>query len=298
VSGLFVYSESWVSLTISGSSLVQNVIATRDEAGSGWPGILSGVSISGPLITTAGGGSGTYTIAPADYIDAGRIAPCRISISWQGSSQSIIGDILSITDFLNSPDILGAGGSNFVDVHPEISVSRASIVGDVFALNPSSDPSNDVFVPPDIFSPDTSFGPWQKYAPGVYVGRAFRARLVLISYDGLTAAIALGFKFSVDVPDRLDTWALVAGIGTSLNQITVPAGGLTIVFASTGKTAAEAFNGGPGTDTVPLIQITNTSASAFDFQVTSLTPSGCTIIPYLAGTPTTAPNTNISIQGW
>ena len=71
-----------------------------------------------------------------------------------------------------------------------------------------------------------------------------------------------------------------------------------IVFASNGKTIAEPFNGGPGTDAFPLIQITNTSASAFDFQVTSLTANGCTIVPRLAGTPTDAPQTNISIQGW
>jgi hypothetical protein len=63
-------------------------------------------------------------------------------------------------------------------------------------------------------------------------------------------------------------------------------------------TIAEPFNGGPNTDDVPLIQITNTDAQPYDFEVTGLTKNGCTIIPRLAGTPTNAPKTNISIQGW
>ena len=125
-----------------------------------------------------------------------------------------------------------------------------------------------------------------------------RACLVLKTHDPQVVAIALAFTFSVDVPDRLDTWALIAGVGTSLNQITVPSAGLSIVFASNGKTVAEPFNGGPNTDDVPLIQITNTDAQPFDFEVTSLTKSGCTIVPRLAGTPADAPKTNISIQGW
>jgi hypothetical protein len=33
-------------------------------------------------------------------------------------------------------------------------------------------------------------------------------------------------------------------------------------------------------------------------EVTSHTMNGCTIVPRLAGTPTDAPKTNISIQGW
>ena len=37
---------------------------------------------------------------------------------------------------------------------------------------------------------------------------------------------------------------------------------------------------------------------AIDFEVQGLTKSGCTIVPRLAGTPTDAPKTNITIQGW
>ena len=270
VAGLYVHSVSWSSVTISGSTLVKNVVATRDEFASSWPGVLSGVTNVSGVIKTSGGGSGTYTLGTGHYINAGRVASCRVSITWLGSSQKVSDNILTQTDILNNPDILATGSISFVDVHPEISISQDG----------------------------TTYSAWQRYQPGVYVGRVFKARMSLSSSDAATAAILLAFQFTVDVPDRLDTWALVSSVGTTLNQITVPSTGLTLVFTSNGKTVAEPFTGGPGTDTVPLIQITNTNATAFDFQVSSLTLSGCVITPRTGGVATTAPNTNISIQGW
>lgn len=315
-----IYSVNAASIEIAGVSLVTNVIATRDEAANGWAGIFTGtVAKSGILIRTGGSsdflstpdvlhtpdilnaggqGNGTYEIDPSRYIDAGRVTPCRVTITWKGTGQTVTDDMLSNPDILNNPDFLAAGSTDLVSVYPEISFAQNDLVGDVFNQDPTTNPSNDVFAVPDVFSANISFGPWIKYEPGLYVGRHFRARLVLNTNDPQVVAIALAFTFSVDVPDRLDTWALVGGVGTSLNQVTVPSTGLVITFASNGQNVPEAFNGGPGTDTVPLIQITNTSASAFDFEVTSLTLTGCTIIPRLAGTPTDAPKTNISIQGW
>lgn len=314
------YSATAATIVIAGASLVKNVIATRDEAANGWLGVFTGaIAKSGTTIRTGGSadilsdpdflndpdilnrggqGNGIYTIDPSRYINAGRVAPCRVTITWTGTGQVVTDNMLANPNILNNPDFLAAGSSNLVEVYPEISVAQNLIVGDVFSLDPSVSASNDVFVPADIFSPDISFGPWIKYEPGIYVGRFFRARLQLKTRDPQVAAIALAFTFTVDVPDRLDTWALIGGVGASLNQITVPSGGLALVFASNGKTIAEAFNGGPGTDAVPLIQITNTSNQAFDFEVQSLTLAGCTIVPRLAGTPTNAPKTNISIQGW
>ena len=318
--GARIYSVNAASLEIDGASLVTNVIATRDEAADGWPGVFGGtVAKSGSLIRTGGGadilsstdflgetdilnkggqGDGTYEIAPARYIDNGRIAPCRVSCTWKGTSQIVTDDFLANPDILNNPDFLAAGSSDKVEVYAEISVSQNELPGDVFALDSTSNPANDIFAESDVFSTDFSFGPWLKYEPGIYVGRWFRARLVLKTHDPQVMAIAQAFTFSVDVADRLDTWALVAGVGTSLNQVTVPAAGLAIVFASNGASIAEPFNGGPGTDVVPIIQITNTDADAFDFEVTGLTLAGCTIVPRLAGVATDAPKTNISIQGW
>lgn len=314
------YSVNAAQVEIAGSSLVKNVIAVRDEKADGWSGIFGGTAAkSGELIRTGGTsdflsspdvlaetdilnkggqGDGTYEIAKARYIDARRAIACRVTVTWKGTGQIVTDDFLGNPDILNNPDVLAAGSTNLVEVYPEISVAQNDVIGDVISLDASENPGNDIFAEPDVFSSDVSFGPWIKYEPGLYVGRWFRARLVLKTHDPQVTAIALEFTLSVDVPDRLDTWALVGGLGTSLNQITIPAAGLAIVFASNGKTIAEPFNGGPNTDNVPLIQITNTSSSNFDFEVTGLTKNGCTIIPRLAGTPTDAPKTNLTIQGW
>lgn len=315
-----IYSLDAAEITITGSTLVANVVATRDEMANGWTGIFGGTAAkSGSLIRTGGSadilsdpdflndpdilnrggqGNGTYQIDPTRYIDCGRVTAARVTCTWQGTSQLVGSNMLTDPDMLNNPDFLGAGSTDKVTVFVEISVAQNALPGDVFDMDPTTNPGNDVFSPSDIFSTDISFGPWVKYEPGVYVGRWFRARLQLQTTDPQVVAIALAFTFTVDVPDRLDTWGLIGGTGTSLNQVTVPSTGLVVVFASNGSSIAEPFNGGPGTDPFPLIQITNTSASAFDFHVTALSASGCTIVPLLAGTPTNAPNTNISIQGW
>lgn len=314
------YSVNAATVEITGASLVANVIAVRDEAADGWNGIFTGtVAKSGIIIRTGGSdnfltvadflaaqdilnaggqGDGTYEIHPSRYVDARRATACRVTITWKGTGQIATDDMLSNPDILSNPDFLAAGSTDLVDVYPEISFAQNDAVGDVFALDPVSNPANDIFAQSDVFSSDVSFSPWVKYEPGLYVGRYFRARLVLKTRDPQVIAAALAFTFSVDIPDRLDTWALVSNVGTSLNGITVPAAGLALVFASNGKTLAEPFNGGPNTDDYPAIQITNTSSQDFDFEVTSLTKNGCTIIPRLAGTPTDAPKTNITIQGW
>ena len=318
--GARIYSVNATAIEIVGASLVRNVIATRDERAAGWPGVFTGaVAKSGTLIRTGGAGNilevpdfldepdvlnvggqgnGTYEIAADRYIDAGRATACRVTITWKGSAQIANDDFLSNPDILNNPDILAAGSADKVEVYAEVSVAQNDVVGDVFSLDPGRNPANDIFAEDDVFASGTSFGPWIKYEPGLYVGRYFRARLVLKTSDPQVIALALDFTFTVDVPDRLDNWALIGGVGTSLNQITVPSTGLAIVFASDGKDIPEPFNGGPNTADVPLIQITNTDSRAFDFEVTNLTRNGCTIVPRLAGVPTDAPKTNITIQGW
>lgn len=314
------YSVNAAQVEIEGASLVSNVLATRDEKANGWAGVFTGtVARSGELIRTGGTsdflsstdvlaesdilnkggqGDGTYEIHPSRYVDARRATACRVTITWKGTGQVTTDDFFSNPDILNSPDILAAGSTDLVEVYPEISVAQNDVIGDVFSLDVNENPSNDIFAEPDVFSPDVSFGPWFKYEPGLYVGRYFRARMVLKTHDPQVTAICLEFSFTVDVPDRVDTWALIGGVGTSLNQLTIPSTGLQIVFASKGKTIAEPFNGGPNADDVPLIQITNTSPFNFDFEVQDLTKNGCKIIPRLAGTPTDAPKTNITIQGW
>ncbi len=314
------YSVNAAVVDIEGAALVRNVLAVRDEKADGWNGVFTGtVAKSGTLIRTGGSsdflsladflaeqdvlnaggqGNGTYEIHPSRYVDAGRDVPCRVTISLKGTSQIATDDFLGNPDILNNPDFLAAGNSDKVRVYPQVSVAHNDVIGDVFSLDPGENPSNDIFAEPDVFSADVSFGPWLDYEPGQYVGRYFRARVVLETLDPQVVAIAQEFVMTVDVPDRLDNWGIIGGLAQTLGGITVPAAGLAIIFASNGKTIAEPFNGGPNADAVPAIQITNTSGTNYTFEVTGLTKNGCTIIPRLAGTPTDAPKTNITIQGW
>lgn len=315
-----VYSVNAISIEIAGVTLVSNVIAIRDESGDAWPGVFSGtVGKSGSFIRTGGSadllsqpdflgltnvldlggqGDGAYEMDPSRYIDAGRVAPCRVTMTWKGTALQVGQDILSNADMLNMPDFLGNASSDLVEVYTEISISQTHYVGDVYALDPTRNPANDVYAEDDIYSPNVSFAPWQRYEPGDYLGRVFRGRVVLKTHDQQTQAIGLEFQMQVDVPDRLDTWGLIGGTGTSLTGITIPDTGLPIVFASNGKEVAEAFNGGPGTDTLPHIQITNLNGQAYDFSMSSFTKSGVTLFANQSGVPVSAPNSNIQIQGY
>lgn len=318
--GARIYSRNAAAIDIEGASLVKNVLAVRNERLDGWQGVFTGtIARSGEYIRTGGlddflstadflndpdflnrggQGNGTYEIHPSRYIDARRAVPCLVSISWKATGQIASDDMLSNPDMLANPDFLAAGSSDRVRVRAQLSIARNDLVGDVFALDPTKNPTNDIFAEPDVFSPDISFGPWFDYEPGRYIGRWFRARLVLETSDPQVVAIAQEFILTVDVPDRLDHGALVGGVRFSLNQATIPASGLDLVFASDGQTIPEPFNGGPDDAPTPFIQFSNTSSLNFDFEVQNLSKAGCTIIPRLAGTPTDAPKTNITIQGW
>ena len=314
------YSVNPAMVDIEGAALVRNVLAVRDEKSDGWNGVFTGtVAKSGTLIRTGGSGdflsladflneqnmlnaggqgNGTYELHPSRYVDAGRDVACRVTISLRGTSQIATDDFLGNPDILNNPDFLAAGNSDKVKVYAEVSTAHNDVIGDVFSLDPGENPGNDIFAEPDVFSPDVSFGPWLKYEPGEYLGRYFRARVVLETLDPQVIAITQEFVMTIDVPDRLDNWGIVDDVARTLGAITVPAAGLAIIFASNGKNVAEPFNGGPNTDPLPAIQITNTSGTNFSFEVAALTKNGCTIIPRLNGTPTDAPKTNITIQGW
>jgi hypothetical protein len=44
-----------------------------------------------------------------------------------------------------------------------------------------------------------TWGPWQNYMPGQYVGMAFNARLLLYAYDSNTYTVCTGFTFEIDI---------------------------------------------------------------------------------------------------
>ena len=286
--GLVVYSETPVSITIAGNMLVQNIIRTSDQKAEGWPGTFTGCGKEGldpnaiirltgagdflsnpnilntPDILNYGGviASGTYEISAADIVDVGYVANCPINVSWVGTGAPVGQDILSVTDFLALPDVLGSSSSAFVDVHVEIAVDA----------NPSTG----------------AFGAWQKFVPGVYTGRRFKFRLVLSTIDAQSIAYALSFSFQVTVPARLDHYQGLA----------VPPGGLAIVFQPDGAAVSSPFNGGPDGQALPFYNINWPNSTGDTYTITAFTTAGLTVNFFdNAGNPV-ARTASLTLEGY
>lgn len=302
--GLTVYSESPQTVTIAGALLVQNVVATWDEKATGWGGsftggagidvsldairtgggadILSETDILGvPDILSAGGNQdGTYTIPDAHIIDAGYVVNASVSVKWLPTGVPVGQDILGVGDILGTPDILGSASTRFIDVFPEIRVGNA--IPDLYD-------AGDLYVTGAIDLYElTDWGEWQRFTPGVYQGRYFDFRMQLQTIDPQTIAYALEFSFTVDVPDRIDTFT---------NQA-IDAAGTTFAFRPNGASVDAPFNGGPNGAIVPLIQVTILNATAGDDAIiTGETLSGFTIQIKNSGAGV-ARNVNITAQGY
>ncbi|MEI6730869.1 MAG: hypothetical protein WCL30_06370, partial [Pseudomonadota bacterium] len=194
--GIQVYSQNPQAVNISGSLIVSNVIATYDEAASGWTGILGGsaAAVTGGIVETSGigniltepnflgipdlfayggEGNGTYEMPTSHQISIGIIATCNILIAWQSIGQKVADNILTVADFLNDSDILDWAASLNTNIYPEIALSQDGI----------------------------SWGSWQKYAAGSYSAMKFKARMQMQTFDPQTIAILQAFTFSIDVPD-------------------------------------------------------------------------------------------------
>ncbi|MEI6729946.1 MAG: phage tail protein, partial [Pseudomonadota bacterium] len=281
VAGLQVYSAP-VEIIVTGSSIVGNVIATYDEASSGWSGTLGGsAAIVGSNIITGGVGdilsdadylgtldilfygfvgNASYEIGSTHNIDIGRVDLCNLAIAWQSFAQHIYADILTVGDLLNFSDVLDYAATSNVDIYPEIALSQDGV----------------------------TWGAWQKYSAGSYLARKFKARMQLHTYDPTVAAILSGFVFSVDAPDRDDHY---------INQA-IASGGTTITFKPDASGTAAAFNGGNGGASLPSVQVTILNASAGDDAViSSLSLSSC-VVRVLNGGVGVARNVNLLVQGY
>ncbi|HEX3747585.1 MAG TPA: phage tail protein [Bryobacteraceae bacterium] len=259
--GLQVYSEVPESLIIAGAQIVSNIIESWDEAATGWTGSLGGAAaLSAGNIALGGAGniltdpdflntpnvlyyggvgsSGTYTIPDAHIVNIGRVAPCSIIITSLATGQHIADNILTVADFLNFQDVLDSTAQALVDVYANIATSQDGL----------------------------TWGAWQKWTPGSYNGMAFKAQAVLESIDATVTAILEDFIFEVDVPPRDDHYT----------NLSVPSGGLSLVFTPDGATSPAAFNGGPANGDLPAVQVTILNAQAGDQLVlSSLSLSGC-----------------------
>lgn len=208
------YSANPASLVVTGSFLTNNVVATLDESGSGWPGTVTpSAQHVGGVIELVGAGlwdsipdidactdidfyggvgaSGIYEIAAGSIVDLGTVKPVAISYSYTAHGDSLIALFDSIADVDLYPDIDG-NFSGSVDVIIQVAISDGAGV----------------------------FGVWQNLVPGEYSGRKFKFRAILESSDTTITCVLSALSFTVDMPDLIQAAAGVA----------LAAGGTTIMF--------------------------------------------------------------------
>ena len=238
-----LYSQNPAQLVVSGSILVDNVVAVRDQSAGGWGGAFANTCLSGGNLTlmpagnvlaaddvltiadlnTYGGvaGTGSYQIPVTDRVDIGRVAPCNVIIKLVNAAAYNVGavDITKVADIAALTDVLGIALGDEATISAQVRVSQDG----------------------------ATWGAWQVWRPGTYVGRAFDCRVVLTSRDPNVVIQIGNLVFSVDVPDRLDHYTgLVTDAVTGL---------VTLTFAPDGAATPAPFIGGPGSSPMPFVSV-------------------------------------------
>jgi hypothetical protein len=270
-----VYSATPQSVIITGSQLVSNVIAVHDEAATGWAGTPSNLSVvDGALEMAAVGdllqvydilgvgdvisyggmiGSGSYQVPPAHRVNIGRVAPCQVLMSGAIRGQNAYDNVIPVADMLAVVDVNGTANGASVSATLQLRLSQDG----------------------------ASWGGWQTWIPGQYAAMAYDFRVVVASSDAAVIPILTGFAFSVDVPDRIDSYA-----------------GLALSAAGTAIAYTSPFNGGPNGSAVPYIQATILGASpGDDLILTGITNAGVTA-RVVNGGAGVARSINLTIQGF
>lgn len=246
VDGGSVYSAMPLQIVINEAVITRNIVATFDEAATGWSGVLAGgAEVGVDVLQLAGTGnilaapnflavpdvlhygevasSGSYTFPAAHTINIGRVAPCTVqvnldlSILWLASG--------------DAPETLPLE----VIVTPQIALSQDGV----------------------------TWGDWQDYQVGIYTFRAVKARVLLASTNVHATPQVRNLQILVDVPDRVDR-RVVATLATGVVNVAYTSpfnggpDGLLIPFVT------PTINGATSGDTV---RITNQTLSGFDIDV-------------------------------
>jgi hypothetical protein len=272
--GVTSYSTNPVSLTLTGTVLTKNVLASYEESPS-WTGTVSGgalkvgnnmelavndvldmADVLAELDVLTGGGvahPGTYTLPTGHTIDLGRVAACQVVISYTAAGDDVNDNLFEILDLFAVTNLFHAGLGPEVLITPQLALA----------------------------ADDAVFGAWFNYFPGVYTGRYFRSRVILDTLDDTVFPILSQYSFAVDAPDRLDSY---------VNQA-LSAGGTTLTYTVP-------FNGGPGGASAPNVQVTILNATAGDdVLITASSLSSVTIQVKNAGSGV-ARNVNVIVQGY
>lgn len=295
-SGLTVYGPA-TSIVVSIASITfgapvaegdYQAIATWDEQATGWLGTFyggAGTDTSTPgdtLIRTGGAGniltdadylntpnvldlggegSGGYIQPSAHWANGGRPAGYLVQVDYSGQGVPVGSNILTVADYLNDPDILGAASTSLIDVHIELAVAVDGV----------------------------TYGAWQKYSPGVYYGQGFKFREVLNTTVGTVIAYGTKFKTYVFAPARTDHY---------LNLAITPSG-LNLTFTPDGSSTPAPFNNGPNNSATPIFFGEIDAAAAGDvLTITNLTASGCTIQVLNGGVGQTRTVQQFNVEGY
>ena len=190
-----IYSGTPIGVTIAGSQLTSNIVATYDEFATGWTGTKTNTTVvTGDLELSSGHSSGTYQVPTGHRINVGRVAACNALMEVGALGVSVTDDVLSLADVLAVADILDSALSIYVTVQPQIRLSQDG----------------------------TTWGAWQNWSAGAYSAMAFDFQIGLSTVNSTVIPVVTAFTVTVDAPDRLDSYV----------SQSIAAGGTTLTFSS------------------------------------------------------------------
>jgi len=284
--GTKVYSSS-ESIEVEGSVAVENIVVSHDERSERWGGTFLGsvgVDQDNNFLRTGSAddflgrsnflgaanfldGDGTSqsggTYWSPYVVNTGGVNFCRVSNDWTAVGTAADDDFLGQTDFLGNPDFLSAARTQFIRVRPVIRVSQVGPVP--------------VWGDPQVWSPD------------VYKGWMYQLGMQFEVFDPQTIAFLTAWSWSIDVPDRLDSY----------QNLIVPDTGLAITFRPTGAPAAIPFNGGLNSEALPHLTPSIRNPTNGDLVVwESLSLSGVTIKVMNGGVAVTRNEVNLLVRGY
>lgn len=272
--GPTLYSAHPTSITVTGSALVANMVASYDQAALGWPGTFANSAKSGGGLTLLGGdilgasnllavtdiityggvvNSGSYQIPTGNRITVSAPTVCNVRITVAGLSYNINSvDTTQVADLTGVTDLLSIDTGQKTQIIAQINLSQDGV----------------------------NFAGWQNWTPGSYLFKTIDFRLVLQTSDSNITVMVTGFSFAVDVPNRIDNYAAIATSATT--------GQVTQVFT-------KPFNGGPGG--LPHILYAVQNEQAGDVVTFTTTLSQVTFTITNGGNPV-ARTLNVTAQGY
>lgn len=275
--GYDVYSDSPFDVSITGSILVLNNIASYHEAATGWSGTVTGsAGISGGQLSLTGAGNiltatnaltipnvlqyggigaaGTYALPSSHAVNVQRVASCSVRMSVTGFALSVTDNILTIPNILSATDLLDNANGQYVTITPQIAIAQANGV----------------------------YGPWQNYQPGSYTGQYFKGQVVIATSNPNVTPLVTDISFAVDIDTRTDTFTNQA-IATAGTTLTYPNG---------------TFNAGPNGASTPNVQVTVLNAQPADTVVISGKTLSQVTIQVTSGGTGVARTVDVAVTGY